>query len=306
MNEIHVNRAGKSLGTYTEAEVQSGLDTGRFLGADLAWRSGMENWKPLIQWADFTTPMNVPPPVVTQDSVSTLMPELIAEKNLPSWERKSETGFFNAFGATVKEVLTEPEPTFRRMRETGGLMTPFVYFLLASSIGVLLSLGVQFGMQSVFGSLAASQNAEVAKAFAGQRIGIGFAIVAILIFLPVGIFVGSFVGAGIWHLCLMLLGGATKPFEATYRVYCYVAGSTALVALVPCCGGLAAVIWKVVSGSIGLAQVHGISTGKAVTAVLLPLVLCCGICGVGIYFFVQSMAGNPDFMDAFNKALKTH
>ncbi len=304
MSDIHINRAGQNLGIFSAAEVQSGLDGGRFSGTDLAWRTGMENWKPLAQWADFTMPVNVPPPIVGDVPSTGMVP--VAEANLPSWEQKSALGFFHAFGATVKEVLTEPESTFRRMKETGGFTTPFLYALIASSIGVLLSLGVQFGLQSVFGSMAASQNTEIAKALAGQSIGMGFAFVGILIFLPIGIFVGSFIGAGIWHLCLMLLGGATKPFEATYRVYCYVAGSCALMALVPCCGGLASVVWKVVSGSIGLAQVHGISTGKAVTAILLPLVLCCGVCGVGLFFFGQAMAGNAEFMDVFNKALKTH
>ena len=304
MSEIHLNRAGQNLGIFTQVEVQSGLDTGRFIGTDLAWRSGMENWKPLVKWADFTTPVNVPPPLACSTG---LVPELsVKTTDLPSWEHKSELGFFRAFSATVKEVLTEPEGTFKHMKESGGFTTPFLYMLLASSIGIFLSLGVQFGLQSVFGSLATSQNAQFAKAFAGQSIGIGFVFGAILIFLPVGIFVGSFIGAGIWHFCLMLLGGATKPFEATYRVYCYVAGSSALVALVPCCGGFASIVWKVVSGSIGLSKVHGISTGKAVAAILLPLIFCCGVCGVGIYFLVHALAANPEFMDAFNKALQTH
>jgi hypothetical protein len=53
-----------------------------------------------------------------------------------------------------------------------------------------------------------------------------------------------------------------------------------------------------------LSKVHEISTGKAVAAILLPLVLCCGLCGVGFYFFFQAMSGNPEFMNAFNEALK--
>lgn len=296
MSEIHVNRAGQSLGIFSSTEVQAGLETGRFLGSDLGWRTGMEQWKPLSQWADFTIPAMVLPLPVTGE---------FSDGSLPSWEQKAQLGFLTAFGATVKEVLIEPDKTFRRMKETGGFLVPFLYMLLATGLGVGIGLAVQFGLQGFLGA-ANSQSAEVSRVLAAQGLGAGVAVVAGLIVLPIFIFIGSFVGAGIWHLSLMVLGGATKPYEATYRVYCYVGGSSALVSLVPCCGGFAAVIWKIVSGSIGLSRVHGISTGKAVAAILLPLLLCCGLCGVGFFFGYQALAGNAEFMDALHQAIPTH
>ncbi|MEO7932062.1 MAG: YIP1 family protein [Chthoniobacterales bacterium] len=302
MSDIHINRAGQNLGIFTQTEVQTGLDTGRFLGTDLAWRAGMENWKPLGQWADFSLPVNVPP-IIAPLPVGAGFVTADGEKNLPSWEQKSEIGFFPAFGSTVKEVLTEPAATFSRMKETGGFATPFFYMLIAAGLGVVLTMGVQLAMQGVLGSFAASQNPQVAQVLAAQGIGMSAMLLVMLILVPIFLFVGSFVGAAIWHVGLMIVGGARKPYEATYRVYCYVLGSTALVNLVPCCGGIAALVWRVVAGAIGLSKVHEISTGKAVAAILLPLVFCCGVCGVGFYFLWQSLASNPEFMNSFNKAL---
>jgi len=298
MSDIHINRAGQNLGIFTETEVQGGLDGGRFLGTDLAWRTGMENWKPLAQWADFTVPVGVPPVIGSDAAAPGLPPVLAGELNLPSWEQKSELGVFTAFASTVKEVLVEPSATFSRMKETGGFMTPFIYMVIATLLGTALAFAVQFGMQAVMGSAVASQNPQFAQIMAAQGLGLGTGVVVLLVVLPILLFVGSFLNGGLWHLSLMVLGGANKPFESTYRVYCYVSGSSALVSLVPCCGGFASVIWTIVSGSIGLSKVHGISTGKAVLAVLLPMLVCCSLCGVGFYFLYQSLLGNPDFMEA--------
>jgi hypothetical protein len=294
MSEIHINRSGQSLGTFTLTEVQEGLDGGKYLGSDLGWRVGMENWKPLAQWADLTIPKNV---------AAILPPSLVLEASLPSWEQRSEQGFFTAFGNTAKEVLLEPGPTFARMKESGGFMTPFLYMLISTGLGVFLSFAVQFGLQIVMGSIAASQNPEISRALADSGATMGF-IFGFLLALPIFLFLGSFIGSAIWHVSLMLLGGATKPYEATYRVYCYVTGSSTLVSMVPCCGGLAAIVWKIVSGAIGLSKVHGISTGKAVAAILLPMIVCCGACGVVFYFSFHALQGNAEFMSSLENLLK--
>jgi hypothetical protein len=98
--------------------------------------------------------------------------------------------------------------------------------------------------------------------------------------------VTTFVVAGILHLMLLLLGGARRGFEATFRVACY-AHATTLLLVVPFCGAPVMMIWRIVAYVIGLAEAHQISHGKALAAVLLPLLaLCC--CCLGIIF---SLAG---------------
>jgi hypothetical protein len=46
--------------------------------------------------------------------------------------------------------------------------------------------------------------------------------------------------------------------------------------IVPVCGGAIAGIWCLVVECIGLAKAHETTTGKAVLAVFLPVIVCCG------------------------------
>ena len=74
----------------------------------------------------------------------------------------------------------------------------------------------------------------------------------------------------------MIIGGAKQPFETTFRVVCFGGGSVSPLLVIPFCGGLVVLVWKIVVYSIGLARAHETATGRAVLAVLLPLIVCCG------------------------------
>lgn len=51
--QIHVARPPNQLGVFSQEEVAAGLQSGRFLPTDQAWRDGMSAWLPLSQWAEF-------------------------------------------------------------------------------------------------------------------------------------------------------------------------------------------------------------------------------------------------------------
>jgi hypothetical protein len=97
-----------------------------------------------------------------------------------------------------------------------------------------------------------------------------------LILAPLFVVIGTFIGSAILHVCLMIVGGAKQSFETTFRVICFVEGSVSPLLVIPFCGGLIAGIWKIVLYCIGLARAHETDTGRAVIAVLLPLIICCG------------------------------
>jgi hypothetical protein len=75
---------------------------------------------------------------------------------------------------------------------------------------------------------------------------------------------------------LMIVGGANQPFETTFRVLAFSQGSTGPLQMVPVCGGLISGVWALVCTCIGLARAHETDTGRAVVAVFLPVVVCCG------------------------------
>ena len=41
---------------------------------------------------------------------------------------------------------------------------------------------------------------------------------------PLLLILGLFIGSGILHLCLMMVGGANRSFETTFRVLCFASG----------------------------------------------------------------------------------
>jgi hypothetical protein len=266
MAMIHVNRGATSLGTFSEEEVREGLRTGRFAPTDLGWREGMANWQPLSQFTELggAAPAAPPPQVSAASTAGSVEPR----SGLP-WDGRQTRGFFNAFVETLVMVLTKPDAAFRAMKIEGGVVEPLIYALIGGWLGGVVAFLFSLGFKSV--GLFGSRN----NAF-GMLTGMGIGSIAFIILLPVMIVIGLFIGAAIVHLCLMIVGGANKTFEATFRVLAFSQGSTGPLQMIPVCGGLIAGVWGLVVTCIGLARAHETETGRAVFAVFLPLVVCCG------------------------------
>jgi hypothetical protein len=266
MAMIHVNRGATSLGAFPEEEVREGLRTGRFASTDLGWREGMPSWKPLSQFEEFgATPSGEPPPQISAAPA----PETPAPRSGLPWEHRQERGFINAFIETLAMVLTKPDLAFRTMKTEGGLAEPLIYALIGGCVGGIVSLLLSLGLQSM-GVFAGQRDSFAALA------GLGIGSFALIILVPLFIVVALFIGAAIVHLCLMIVGGANKSFEATFRVLAFSHGSTGPLQIIPVCGGLISAVWALVVNCIGLARAHETTTGRAVLAVFLPLLVCCG------------------------------
>jgi hypothetical protein len=87
----------------------------------------------------------------------------------------------------------------------------------------------------------------------------------------------------------MIVGGARHSFETTFRVVCFTGGSIDPLLIIPFCGGLIVGIWKIVLYCIGLSRAHETDIGRAVLAVFLPLIVCCG--GVLLIAFMFGALG---------------
>lgn len=271
MANIHINRSGTALGIFPEEEVQEGLKSGRFLGTDLGWREGMPSWLPLAQFPEFAAPGATAPASgtsaapVSPVNAPAAMP--VEQTGLP-WDRRQELGFLKAFCDTVQLVLLKPGEAFSRMKTEGGLLEPLIYALIGGSVGFIFYLLFSMLMSSL--GVMADRNA-----LAGLM-GLGIGTIFVILFMPLFLALGLFIGAGILHLCLMLLGGAKRSYEATFRVMCFASGSAYPIMIVPICGGFISAIWCIVLECIGLTKAHQTTTGKAVLAVFLPIIVCCG------------------------------
>jgi hypothetical protein len=265
MAMIHVNRGGTSLGAFSEEEVREGLRTGRFVPTDLGWREGMANWQPLSQFPELGAAAPAAPPA--QISAAATSEGAVPRGGLP-WEHRQERGFFNAFIETLVMVLTRPGEAFTVMKREGGLGEPLIYALIGGCVGGIVSILFSLGLQSV-GFFADRHDTFAAMAGMGGS-------AAFIILVPLFVVIGLFIGSAIIHLCLMIVGGANQSFETTFRVLAFSQGSTGPLQMIPVCGGMIALVWALVCNCIGLARAHDTDTGRAVLAVFLPLIVCCG------------------------------
>jgi hypothetical protein len=278
--KIHLNRAGQSLGQFTPEEVRAGYREGKFNATDLAWRDGMASWRPLAEVIDEFAPDlddgGVPPlPVVGQSG-------------LP-WEKRGESGFLASLFETIRLVLLEPKTAFAAMKPTGGLGAPLFFFVLVATVGGVAGIFYQTVLSSLESGVTPQEKA-VAAMF-GSTVAIGVTIML----LPVFLAALAFVSAGLVHLALIVVGGAKRPFEATFRVACYAGGATAVLQLLPVCGAIVASVWNFVCMVIGLSEVHGIGKGRATVAVLLPSIVCCGLLVAGMAALVMAVGGTAEF-----------
>jgi len=195
-----------------------------------------------------------------------------------AWDQRARIGFFNALVETTRQVLTGPGAFFRAMPTTGGMGSPLLYAVVVGWVGLAAASFYQAIFYSVVGSrwAAFGEDRPEVAAFLGLVQGwAGF--VAQVVFGGIFVVIGVFVAAAIFHLMLLLLGGARRDFEATLRVVAF-SQATSLLLLVPFCGQIVAGVWgfwTLVLYVLGLAQAHQVGHGKAAAAVLLPLVLCC-------------------------------
>ena len=186
---------------------------------------------------------------------------------------------------TTQKVLTQPSSFFASMPVTGGIGGPLLYGLLVGTLGVVVAALYREIFSALVGSTFAGlgTSSELRRVMPLLMGGMG--LVLQVVFAPIFVTVGLFIVTAIVHVFLLLLGGAKRGFEATFRVMCYSEGA-AVLNIIPLCGNLVSGVYFLVLAIIGLAAAHGIGKGTAAAAVLLPLVfLCCCCAGAAILAF---------------------
>ena len=284
MATIHVARDGAKLGEFSLEQIREGLRTGQFRPTDLGWEQGLPDWRPLATFVVEKPAAAAPSiePVPGAPAVSPMItPGATAGAGLP-WEHRRQLGFFKAFFDTVILLLTKPGEAFAMMKPEGGMGDPILFAIIGGSAGLIVSLFFQVLMQRLPGLGEGNRGAF-------DMFGMGW-IIGYVVLMPVLLILGIFIASGLLHICLMIVGGANRPFETTLRVVCFCCGAAYLLALVPICGGLVSAVYNIVLECIGLSRAHQTSTGKAVLAVFLPLIVCCGISAV-LFFVIMGSSG---------------
>lgn len=267
MGAIHINRNRQNLGQYSEQDVADGLQTGKFLPDDLAWQEPMEAWLPLSTFTNLPPPTEaLPPPPPALDG-----PPLPSSQDTLVWEAPERPPAFQAALATIRQVLSNPVAAFQSMPTQGGFRKPMAFYVWVSWITGIFAV--------IYEAVAILINPDALATTEFKSIPREWLIpifIGAIIILPALQLVRSYISSGVIHLALLLVGGAKKPFETTYRVFCYAAGSSSVLQLIPICGAWFHLILSLCISVIGLKEAHGTDLWRPVLAVFLIFVLCAG------------------------------
>ncbi len=289
MSIIFISRDREQLGQFSEQDVREGLQSGRFLGSDLAWKEGMPEWKPL---STFGLVSSMPPSLA---AVSVGLPT--EGGSWPVWEDANIVGFagwLKAWWETTISALFSPILSFSKMRTTGGYGKPLIYAAICAAAGGLL-MGLLQAILPAFGTVLTA-GADGGTGIAASLCMIPLTLVTTILFTAMFMVAGIFVGGGIVHVCLMLFGGAKGGFEATCRAVCYAGGAINALYIVPVLGWIVAFFWGPVIYVIAIKEAHKTTYLVAICAVLLPILVCCaGFVAIFAVFYgvIAAAAGMP-------------
>lgn len=190
------------------------------------------------------------------------------------WDQRDRLGFVSAFIENIKLFALSPGEAYARTRRTGDYVGPIVFAILVGWIGAFFNFLWNLLFQ---GSIMSVMPAEVREQMgASMMLQGGSGLVGFIIY-PIFAVIGLFIGAGILHLCAMLVGalsGSDSGFEGTFRAVAF-ASVANLAYVVPLVGGLIALVWTIILLVIGISTLHRTTQGKALITVLIPIGVCC-------------------------------
>ena len=163
----------------------------------------------------------------------------------------------------IKGFFLSPVETFRKVKDTDYRDT-LLYFLVLVLINTALSVPIMLVSLSstwfngVFGML-------------GLRTLTGFGIVIIAVLMIIAALVLLFIGAAWLHLWVYLFGGR-KGYRETLKALAFGETPALLLGWIPLVGFLAG-IWSLVLSILGVRELHGISTGRALGAVIIAVII---------------------------------
>jgi hypothetical protein len=200
-------------------------------------------------------------------SVEGQIREISTEEYTP-WE--SGEGFINAFYRTTRDSLFSPSRFFKKISSGEGYWSPLIYGLIIGIIGNGCAI-LWFWL-------------FIAQLIPMDRLPFHYSlsILQIIVPLPFQQAIAIFIGSAIIHLCLMIVGGNNHGYKTTFRAIAY-SYSGYLFGIIPFIGLLIGNIYVFILTIIGVKEGHEISTGKAVLAVLLPIIVIFGLIFLAIF-----------------------
>lgn len=214
--------------------------------------------------------------------------------SLLPWDRRDQLGTLRAWWQTSVALLMSPMVTLQNAKREGTVGSSLLFAVVSSVAGFFTTVTLYALL--IGGALLAtamSSNDSMGGAPAAGIGAIGGVIGLIIYF---GILLGAqvamlFVLAGIEHLVLKVTGEPNLgSYETTLRAHS-LALAPYVLGLIPFCGLMVMGIWSLVLRCITLTQLQRVSAGKAVVAVLAPMLVLCGCVFVGYFMIIAAVLG---------------
>jgi hypothetical protein len=188
------------------------------------------------------------------------------------------------FFEKVKGFLLEPSKTFDATKGENLSEAIKYYAVIAVIYSTIFAVLLAF-VGTLFGSMMGRRNLGMLM---GAGTGAGGAIIFFVLFMVLAI-IGAFIGGAILHIFVYLVGGR-KGLEQTIKAVMYGSTPGLLLGWIPIIGFIAG-IWSLVVEIIGIRQLHELTNGKAVLAVLIPIIIAVILAFIAVMFLLLSMSG---------------
>lgn len=200
--------------------------------------------------------------------------EPVVSAGIPWEDTSGELSFLQRLTETWSESVFHPERFFRHMPAAGNAIKALLYAL------IFIVMGQSF---QIFWQRSLLQNIEPENEFMQALVErvLETSLEAQLIMTPLIGLLTVFLATLIYHICLVLVGAARHGLQATFRVIAYSNG-TMLFYVIPFLGQILGFVWGLVLMVIGFREAHSTTTGKALLAVFLPVIFCCGLMVFGM------------------------
>jgi len=213
----------------------------------------------------------------------------VGEADAP-FARRSSQGFLSTYVSTWKLACLQPAEFFRSVKIGSpgsavlfGVVAMTVASWFQTGYGVLLGAATRGMIQEALRQVPQGsqfQDTWMVQWMSGVTL---VGTVAQLVAAPFLSAIWILIWAGVYHVALLVLGAASRGFDATLTVVGYASGALLIgAAPVPGLANLVGAVWFGFAAAIGFREAQRTTNGKAWTALLLPfLAVCACCCAVG-------------------------
>ncbi len=194
------------------------------------------------------------------------------------WDKRADLGIARAWWQTATLMLRAPIVTLKSAQRDASLGSSILYAMIATAAGfatTFVMYGLLFAGMYLFGLNETREMGGASSAVISVVTG-----VFVFAFYAVGIFIfqlAMLMGfSGLEHVILKMFGERNlSSYSVTVRAHA-LGLSPYVLGLIPFCGVFVMGLWSMITRCLTLAELQRVSPGKAVGAVVAPMVVMCG------------------------------